>query len=425
MRAPRGKLRPVWRPEDEALLTRLEDEVVIEQLYRHHVGALAASKPLHPRAAGLVTSARALEGGEAAVRTALEGRVHDLARLVEAAPMRERPPELLHHAALYFGRVARALEAVTPDAAANAWMRALAAWLALGEERTYLARLEEAILGGGASKSKDKAALIPPERVPLELVAELGKRAEGTSRDLAAPGRAALLALSWIGEAARLAGVDEAVKRRAELAADRERNAALDAALAAVGETLDEANVRGELGATGGAILTRALQVWTWSAHDEAVEQFVTDRLATIGWELYRARAWDTLRQTFAPFRALIEHMASRIEQDSSKIAFAAPCAQMFVFLTDVEPLLARKLELAERAVRLCPSHRNGRLNLASLLCDDAIATLRHMVFFARRDELDRVEASLNRAEALYPQTTELAEARAMLERVRRGRIAL
>ena len=419
----------MWRPEDEALLGRLEDELVLERLFRHHVGTLAERTLPHARAAGLIAAVRNVTNGYIAVRAVLEGGdVSKLARLVEAAPMKARPPEMLHHVALYFGRVASVLEGVAPDAAANAWMRALAAWLALGEERAYLARLEEAIVGTDARRRqglKEKAVLIPPERVPLEIVADLGKRAEATSRDLAPPGRAALLALAWVGEAARIAGASADTTKRAEQAAERNRNAALDAALAVVGEALDEANVRGELTTSGRPILARALQVWAWSGHDEAVEQFVVDRLATVGWELYRARSWDALRYTFDPFRPMIDHLARRIEQDPTRIAFAAPCAQMFVFLTDIETLLPRKVELAERAVRLCPTHRNGRLNLASLLCEQALASMRAMVVFARREEIDRVNALLKRAESLYPQSTELPEAKAMLERVKRGRIAL
>jgi hypothetical protein len=428
----------VWRPEDDALLGRLEDELVLERLFKHHVGTLADRSLPHPRAAGLIHSARHVTNGNIAVQAALEGDVKPLARLVEAAPMKGRPPEMLHHVALYFGRVASVLEGVAPDAAANAWMRALAAWLALGEERTYLARLEEAIAGNAAHRNagpsgsaarqaglKEKTALIPPEKVPLEIVADLGKRAEATARDLAPPGRAALLALAWVGEAARIAGASADTTARAQQAAERNRNAALDAALAVVGEALDEANQRGQLTTSGRPILQRALQVWVWSGQDEAVEQFVVDRLATVGWELYRARSWDALRYTFEPFRGMIENLARRVEQDPSRIAFAAPAAQMFVFLTDIETVFAHKLELAERAVRLCPTHRNGRLNLASLLCDQALASMRAMVLFARREEIDRIEALLTRAESLYPQSAELPEAKAMLDRVKRGRIAL
>jgi hypothetical protein len=192
-----------------------------------------------------------------------------------------------------------------------------------------------------------------------------------------------------------------------------------------IGEALDDANVRGELTTSGHSILLRALQVWAWSGNDEAVEQFVVDRLATMGWELYRAHAWDALRRAFDPFRSMIDHLARRIEQDPSKIAFAAPCAQMLVFLTDVEPSPFRKLEIAERAVRICPSHRNGRLNLAALLVEQGLTSMRQMVLFARKDELERVEKLLARAELLYPKSTELPEAKAMLDRVKRGRIAL
>ncbi len=418
----------MWRPEDEALLGRLEDEVVLERLFRHHVGTLAQRALPHPRAAGLVASARHVTNGYIAVQAALEGDVKPLARLVEAAPMKDRPADLLHHVALYYGRVASTLAGVAPDAAANAWMRSLAAWLALGEERTYLGRLEEAILGNEARKKqglKEKPSAIAPERVPLEMVADLGKRAEATARDLAAPGRAALLALAWVGEAARIAGASPETTKRAQQAAERQRNAALDAALAVIGEALDEANARGELTTAGRSILQRTLQVWAWAGQDEAVEQFLVDRLATIGWELYRARSWDALRATFDPFRVMIDSFAQRVERDPSRIAFAAPCAQMFVFLTDIESVPPRKRELAERAVRLCPTHRNGRLNLASLLVDEASAAMGGMIVFARHDDLERVEALLKRAEAMYPQSGDLPGAKAMLERVKRGRIAL
>ena len=407
------------------MLARLEDEVVMERLFRHHVGVIAQQTQPHPRAAGLVAGVRELEGGAAAVTSALEGDVSKLARLIEARPMRDRPPALLHHVALYFGKVARSLESVAPDAAANAWMRALAAWLALGDERAYLASLERAILEGGKKGSAARAARLPPERAPSELVAELGRRAASAARDLAPAGRAALLALSWTCEAARIAGASGAATQRAHDAAERHRNAALDAALAGIGEGLDEAHVQGQLATAGRAILLRALEVWTWSAQDEAVEQFVVDRLSTVGWELYRGRAWDALRTTFEPFRPLIERFASRIENDPTKIAFAAPCAQMFVFLTDIEAVFARKLELAERAVRLCPSHRNGRLNLASLLCDQATNQMSQMVLFVSRAELTRVEKLLERAESLYPQSTELPSAKATLARMTKRRIAL
>src|SRR5205085_1059673 len=152
----------------------------------------------------------------------------------DTGPMSNRPAPLLHHVALYYGKVATALESNAPDAAANAWMRSLAAWLALGEERHYLAALERAVIG--EVKKGAKPVGMAPERVPLEVMGELGRRAEKTSRDLLPSGRAALLALAWLPDAAKLAGVSEVVARRARGEAERLRNAALEAALAVIGE---------------------------------------------------------------------------------------------------------------------------------------------------------------------------------------------
>jgi hypothetical protein len=414
-----------WRAEDEALLERLEDEALLARLFEHHVGTVAlqsgGARP-HARAAGLVAAARKEPGGDAAVTRARSGDVVSLVRFLEAPPLRERRAELLHHLALHHALVARTLETFAPEAAANAWMRSLAAWLALGEERAYLLALTDAILGN----EKKDAARIPPERVPLEVIADVGKRAESTARELAPSGRAALLALAWIDEAARIAGVSEDAKKAAHREAERRRNAAVEAALSAVNEAFEDAKARGTLAREGRSVLVRALEIWAWSAHDEAVEHFCVDRLGTVGWELYRARDWDALRHLLEPFRGMIDHLATRIERDPSKIAYAAACAEMYVFLSDVDTFLQQKVEYAERSVRVCPTHRNGRLTLASLLCDEAMTIMRgSMSVIARKSELQRVEALLARAEKLYPQATDLPEAKAMLDKVKRGSIAL
>jgi hypothetical protein len=414
-----------WRADDEALLERLEDEALLARLFEHHVGDVAAragtARPL-ARAAGLIAAARKEPGGDAAVTRARAGDVVPLVRFLEAPPLRDRRAELLHHLALHHALCARTLEAFAPEAAANAWMRSLAAWLALGEERAYLLALTDAILG---SEKKD-AARIPPDRVALEVIADVGKRAEATARDLAPSGRAALLALAWIDEAARIAGVSDETKKAAHREAERRRNAAVEAALSAVNEGFEDAKARGALAKEGRGVLVRALEIWAWSAHDEAVEHFCVDRLGTVGWELYRARDWDALRHLLDPFRGLIDHLATRIERDPSKIAYAAACAEMYVFLSDVDRSLPQKVEYAERSVRVCPTHRNGRLTLASLLCDEAMAIMRgSMSVIARRADLERVEALIARAEKLYPQTTDLPEAKAMLDKVKRGAISL
>jgi hypothetical protein len=121
----------------------------------------------------------------------------------------------------------------------------------------------------------------------------------------------------------------------------------------------------------------------------------------------------------------MFEQLAARIEQDPSRIAYAAGCAQMFVFLSEVDRYAPSKLAMAERAVKICPTHRNGRLVLASVLCAQAMDAMRGIGVFARKGELERIEALLGRAEGLYPQTSDLPEARRMLERVKRKRISV
>jgi hypothetical protein len=413
-----------WRAEDEALVERLEDEELLDRLFDHHAGVVARTggRRPHARAAGLVAAAREEPGGDAVVARARAGEVVPLVRFLETAPLRARRPELLHHLALYHATVARTLEGTVPEAAANAWMRSLAAWLALGEERSYLLALTDAIIG----TDKKADARIPPERVPLEVVADLGRRAESIARELAPAGRSVLLALAWIDEAARIAGIGDEGKRLAHREAERRRNAAVEAALSPVAEAFEDAKARGALGREGRGVLVRAIDVWAWSAHDEAVEHFCVDRLGTVGWELYRARDWDALGGLLYPFRGMIDHLALRIERDASNIAYAAACAEMYVFLSDSDRTLAQKLEYAERSVRVCPTHRNGRLTLASLLCDEAMTVMRgSMAVIARKADVERVEALLARAEKLYPQTSDLPEAKTMLERVKRGAISL
>jgi hypothetical protein len=422
----------VWRPDDDVLLERLEDEVVLESLFRHHVPGGSVPPP-HPRAAGLVAAARAFPEGLAAVRAALSTRAAgasaagELARFLEAEPFVRRPPALVHHLALYFEKVADSLAQSSPEAAANAWTRAVAAWLALGDEKTYLAELVSAMAGAEPLRGGTVApfAVLSPEQVALDVIADLGRRAATSARELAPAGRAALLALGAVDVAVRLAGVGAATARRVSEAAERHRTAALDAALGVVSEALEDANARGELAPAGRPLLQRVIAVWRWSGESEQVEQFAVDQLAASGWELYRARDWDALRALLAPFRPLIESLAARIERDRSNIAYAAPCAQMFVFLSDVETTFAGRLAHAERDVALCPTHRNGRLILAALLCEQAHTAMRGMVLFARKGELERLDGLLARAEALYPQSNELPDAKAMLARIKKGKIAL
>lgn len=406
-----------WRREDEELLERLEDEGLSAQLFGLIVGGRAPEARIHPRSGGLVGEVRKVSGGPEAVKKALAGDVASLGRFLDALPMRSCPPELLHHLAVFHGRAAAALEQKSPELAANSWVWSLAAWIALGDERRYLSQLEEAVLGKGA-----KNGGIPPERIPLELVTDLGHRADAAARDLAPAGTAALLALAKSGDAVKIAGVNEAAGRPLKIEANRHRTAAIETALNQIADAIDEAAVRGEL-ASGRSLILRAVAVWTWSGHDEQVEHFVVGQLDRIGWELYRARNWTALRYLMDPFRPMTESLAGRVEKDPSQLAYAAGCAQMFVFMSETDMNPVSKLALAERAVKICPTHRNGRVVLASILCDRASDLIRQSSLVTRHADLDQAAAMLDRAELLYPQTRELPEIRKKLATARQNRL--
>lgn len=399
-----------WRSDDDALLARLEDELLATRLFDALAGD--TSPPVHPRAGGLVTELRRLPGGEDVVA---QGDASRLAAFVEELVLGDLPPVLLHHLAVLHGNVGERLASHAPSRAADAWVRALAAWIALGVERSYLTGLADALLG-----PRDADVRIPPEQVASELLGSIARHAETTARDLGTAGRAALLALARVDEAAVRAGAPEATVARLRAEAERHRNAAVESALAVTGDALEEASARPSRQREGPVLLLRAIAVWGWTGNDEAVEHFVVEQIEKLGWELYRAREWDQLRALLAPYRPMFESLGARIAGDPHQIAYAAPAAQMFVFLSEVEPSPTQKVALAERALAICPTHRNGRLVLAAFLCHDAQAMLRSMPLLGGGEQLARAEALVARAEELYPRATELEPTRSLLEAVRK-----
>src|SRR5262245_44798055 len=97
----------LWRADDEALLVRLEDERLLDQVWQELIGP-RASPPL-PRAAGIYACMRRTASGAATVREALAGDVAPLARSL-TEPQRESEPELAHHLALLLATLADRLE---------------------------------------------------------------------------------------------------------------------------------------------------------------------------------------------------------------------------------------------------------------------------------------------------------------------------
>ncbi len=415
-RRGRGYDAGVWRADDEALLGRIEDELLMEQLWRAEAGA--GTVALHPRASGLVRMLRTLPGGEAAVAAAVDGLragacdVSQLRALTRPSSLRGLEGRLLHHLAVFHRRVADAIGPRSAEAAVVLLGRSMAAWFALGAERSYLRRLSRAVLGDSASDDVCESAA---EEAVLAPMTELGKRAQQGAPSLSRASLTALRALAQVPQAGRLASCKVATQKRLERYADKQRSLAIERALTPISNAISEATANGSIEQAAPRLMARVAAVWRWADRDEHVERYAVDQVTPVAWNIYADDTdYHRVRALIAPLSPLVDHLAYRIQDDPSRIAYAAPCAQMFVFRSEAATTSAEQRRLAERAVALCPSHRNGRLILATLLCNEV------------RDRVDRglllpvdrkrLLALVDRAEALYPRTSGLDELRVRLE---------
>lgn len=404
----------MWRPEDDALLQRIEDELVIDALWRRETGG---AQPLHPRAAGLVAILRAVPGGAVVVEEA--GRVltaqpgaplpdpGGLSMLLRPTSMGGLPGDLLHHLAIFHERVAGATSA---DVAFGARLRALAAWFAMTHDEGYLTTLIEGTLGD-VSEDDLRAHRTLAMRRPLD---ELGRVARSGARDLDASSHAALRSLAATEHAARLADLSSAQTRPLVLHAERLRAGAIDAALTPMANAVAELVARNAHESEAPAVMEQVVEVWRWSGWDEHVERFAVDEVTPVAWTIYQRQAsYAHLRRLIAPLVPLVERLAQRIAEDPTAIAYAAPVAQMYVFRSEMTSDFDERVRLAERAVAACPSHRNGRYILASLMCTDVRRKLdRGFWMMGARTDLER---KLDRAAELNPDAKGLAGLRERL----------
>jgi hypothetical protein len=397
-----------WRPSDEAWLTELEDELLIAALWQLEA---PGAQPLHPRAVGLVHAWREAAPDEVArLATALPhavaaDRLRRLARPERLAGLR---PALLHHLAVFNARVASAR--ARDSEGTSAAVRSLAAWIALADERHYMASLATLVLGDAAPSDVAWDHLV-------RKMDELCDRAQAGAMALDDDGHGAMRTLGQVSDACRIAGCHIALQKRVEALAERMRSRVIDRAIAPIHEALADANARGTADVEGEPIMQRLVAIWRWSDWDEHVERYAIDEVTPIAWNIYQIeRGFTGLRSVLGPIAPLVDNLARRVEDDEQRIAYAAPVAQMFVFRSEMAASLAEQLAWAERSVRLCPSHRNGRLVLARLLCSEVRAKLEQgLGAMLERDEL---LAKIERAAELHPELKDIAPLRERVERL-------
>ncbi len=404
-----------WRGEDAQLLDSLRDEAALEALYAFMTPK--GSPALPRRAAVLVRHARALSGGQAAALAAKNGAPGALAALLTSARLRGLSPELLHACAIYFDRVAHAqlplaFNAENERAATDAFMRSLAAWLVLEHEPSYLSQLAAVVADGALDASElEREAVTVARASATALCREAERGMKGRS-----PGaRVALHVLGRIGEACRMAELEATVANRVVARTERMRARVVDDALAPFGEALDDARGRSAALDEGPRIFERVAELWLLAGRDEAVERFATERLVPIAWDAYLDREWPKLRQLLSPCTPLAESLEARIvAHPADHLAYSAHVAQILMFRSDTTEK-HDEIPLLERAVKVCPAHRNSRNSLAHCLCEKAKQRLANAnVFSARADILEAVRL-VDRAEAVFDQSKRIPEARAAI----------
>ncbi len=400
-----------WRAEDQRLLERLEDEALFEQVWRALAGTDDGAP--HPRAAGVLVALREDAETRGLVEAARRGDMAGLLKALHRPDPARLAPRHAHHLALLWDRVADVLEPTHETGSVLARKHSLAMWAWLAAEPAYLEALAERVIDG---------ALPPPEvgravqEAPLASLDRLGARALADANERGDRGRLALAALRLVPEACDDAGCGDELRRRLEARSRRHREAAVDAAIRRVDDRIEQSLIDHAPVAELVEHASEAAAIWQWAGRDEQVERFLVQRLTPALWDRYRERAWSDVAALLRPLQAPVESLAIRIESDPSKLAYAAPCAQIFVFMAEVASQFERQLALAERALLLCETHRNGRLVLADLLVERGLRRLDRAGVFGAGDALNDAAADIRRAESLFPQLKRLPAAKQRLK---------
>ena len=392
------------------LLRRLRDEAQFQVVW----GALSpAGAPMpHARAAGVLEELRSA-GGSEAVAEAERGRLAPLLRRLTRPDPKTLTPKLAHHLALIAERngafCARSERAEIRAGAVRSHLRAISMWLWLADEGMYLASLAQQVIAGALSESDVEAAA---HAAGFALLRTLGETARAGAADLTAESELAANALARVDEACEWAACSETLTSQATAIARSERDRAVGQAIARVETAIEEATVRGAAPDELVSLLWDATAVWRWAGHDVYVERFLARSLTSTLWDLYREKRWDNIRTLLAPLDGPIESLARRTESDRSQLAYAAPCAQMLIFQAEVCRKFDQQLAIAERALRICPTHRNARVVCADLLVERAMRRLDRAKPWATGDALTEAEVDVRRAMGLFPQLKRLEKAK-------------
>ena len=408
---------------DRALLERLEDESLLERVFRAQMGlpearrAPAAPVAMAPRAAGLWVALRETVAGSEAITRARAGDLTAVHALLNAPMDATSPPRLLHHVALFFGSATEAAwgQGATAERAATLELRALDAWALLLTEAQYLKQLAERVAGTTLPRAEQDAAI---DAAALERVSALGKRVGAGAEARTNDARAALETLRRI-EAHRFpADAAEGAVKRLRTESTRLLRQALDGALSGLADRLAQAEADPNGLRAECAVLGDAAQLYAWSGGDWFIALFTLERAQTIGWTIYKAKQWPVLGELCETLRPMVDAAALRVESDPSALPYSSLVAQMLVFRAEMGTVLATRVADGERALRLCDTHRNARVILADLLAERASNTLDSTGVLGRDAAMAKARTDLDRADQLWAGLPRVASLRKRLDQM-------
>jgi len=383
----------LFRPDDDALLLHLEEEVAAGRLWR------AVSPPGTPQPPRLATlfSALGVERGEA-IAAVQEGRIDAfLTRIAAGAAAGTLPIAAIHASVVFLERLTPLPRFATSDEGRALELAAFRGWCRLTEKRDELRAIAEAAAGEDAAKI-DLETLI--ESLPFQSLDALEGRALAGARERTSAAQRALRLLGLAASQER-----NRYGQRAQSAVDR----VLEEASAAPLEAIHEAKAQ-ESDELAEQALTTLAAVWAWADRPLAVETQTLEMADHFLWAWSKSDSKGPLKEGIMRVLApLVTSLAARIERDPGEMfGWSALCAQSLVFLSDGLLTQGERIATVERAVALCPTHRNARSRLAFHRADRALTQI------ARNsaEGLAEADALLRDGERLFPASPTVRNAR-------------
>ena len=347
------------------------------------------------------------EDVQAAIDAALLEEFSSLDDIFDSSDWSHASDLFMHHFVLYHHR---ASHHANHDRRSVATRRAWRGWLELAD-RTYLRDLAKDL-----GELSDRKASELAFRACSSLIDDLSEVARRSAGELSDAGRDALSQLKTLASEEVQGPNAKRLVARANASTTQLVELALSGAYEAFAE--EEARPPSALSAT---VFAELMKVWRWSGQDPLVERTILTSGKKIGWKLYKASQFDHLLTLSSKVAPAVASFADRIEADLSHIAYASACAQMLVFHAESINTLEKQLPLAERALRICPEHRNGRIVLAELLSVKASRLLDAPgIGAAKQKNIQAAEDHLKRAKELWPTCKKLKKAEEKLK-TRRG----